>query len=41
MVNISDTARLRKLRKNDEELEIAGDIFQKRLQDFYKSKLKY
>jgi len=38
-IDISKVARLRKLRKNDEETVIQGDQYQTRLQDFYSKKL--
>lgn len=38
-IDISKVARLRKLRKNDEETVIKGDQYQDRLQEFYNKKL--
>lgn len=38
-MDISAVARLRKLRKNDEETTISGKEYQNRLQEFYNNKL--
>jgi len=36
MINIEDTARLRKLKKTEGETEVKASVFQDRLQDQYR-----